>query len=96
MNLDELLESEMTVRSIMIERKDEVFAKGIAQANDGLCCVFSCGGGRLLFAAAKDRAADLDELIADLKLDLLPEKRLLDVVELNCTTEPVPRAHMQK
>lgn len=73
MHLDELLEPEMIVRSIIIERKDEVFAKGVAQAADGLCCVFSVGDGKLLFVAAKDRAADLDELINDLELELKPD-----------------------
>ncbi len=70
MDLEDLLGHEMTVRSIIVERKDEVFAKGIAQAADGLCCVFSQGEGKLLFVCAKDRAADLDVMVNDLELEL--------------------------
>jgi hypothetical protein len=60
----------MTVRSMTIERKHEAFAKGVAQASDGLCCVFSEGNGKLLFAAPRDRAADLNELVDDLEVEL--------------------------
>ena len=70
LKLDELLGSEMTERSITVQRRDEVFARGIAQAADGLCCVFSIGQGKLVFVAARDRAADLDELMNDLELEL--------------------------
>ncbi len=60
----------MTVRSLTVQRKHEAFVKGIAQASDGLCCVFSVGAGRLLFAAAKDRAADLNDLVNELEMEL--------------------------
>lgn len=71
MDIKDLVDDSMTVRSLVVERKDEVFAKGVAQASDGLCCVFSMGQGQLLFVAARDRAADLDKLVEDLARELI-------------------------
>jgi len=70
MDLSELLDSEMTVRSITIQPRHEAYVKGVAQASDGLCCVFSAGRGNLFFVAPKDRAADLSILVDDLKVEL--------------------------
>jgi hypothetical protein len=47
-----------------------VYVKGIAQASDGLCCVFSEGGGHLSLASAEDRAADLQQLVQDIEIEL--------------------------
>lgn len=60
----------MTVRSMTIPRKHEAYVKAVAQASDGVCCVFSIGCGKLMFAAAKDRAADLNDLVNDLETEL--------------------------
>ena len=70
MDLSELLDSEMAVRSITIQPRHEAFVKGVAQASDGLCCVFSAGPGKLLFVAPRDRAADLSVLVDDLEVEL--------------------------
>ena len=70
MDLSELLDSDMTVRSITIQPRHEAYVKGVAQASDGLCCVFSVGQGKLLFVAPRDRAADLSVLIDDLEVEL--------------------------
>ena len=91
MHLDELLGPEMTVRSIIVRRKDEVFAKGIAQAADGLCCVFSMGDGKLLFVSAKDRAADLDELMNDLEFELKLDDYRANGGPMDGTADLVPR-----
>ena len=69
-DVSSLLDCDMTVRSLTVQRKHEAFVKGVAQASDGLCCVFSIGAGRLLFAAARDRAADLNNLVNDLEREL--------------------------
>jgi hypothetical protein len=70
MDLSELLDSEMTVRSMTIRPRHEAFVKGVAQASDGLCCVFSAGQGNLFFVAPRDRVADLNVLIDDLEVEL--------------------------
>jgi|GEM_PF-2769369 len=72
LDLSSLLDDELVIRSLSIAPKNEAFAKGVAQASDGLCCVFSAGSGNLLFVAAKDRAADLGELVDDLASELGP------------------------
>lgn len=62
--------SGMVQRRLRVDRKYEVLAKGIAQASDGLCCVFAEGEGQLVFAAPEDRVADLSELVDDLCQEL--------------------------
>lgn len=66
MNTSAPVYSGMVQRRLRVAQKHEVLAKGIAQASDGLCCVFAEGEGQLVFAAAEDRVADLDELVEDL------------------------------
>jgi len=70
MDLSELLDTEMTVRSMKIQPRHEAYVRGVAQASDGLCCVFSAGQGELLFVAPRDRAADLSALVDDLEVEL--------------------------
>jgi hypothetical protein len=67
---ESLLGPHLTVRKLSVVAKDVVFVKAIIQASDGLCCVFSDGGGELLLAAAEDRAADLHQLADDLEFEL--------------------------
>ncbi len=62
----ELLGRLLTTRELCVQPKDVVYVKGIAQASDGLCCVFSGGGGNLVLASIENRAADLQELVQDL------------------------------
>jgi hypothetical protein len=68
---ESLLGTELTVRKLVVCPKDVVFVKAIIQASDGLCCLFSDGGGELLLAAAEDRAADLQQLVQDLETELV-------------------------
>lgn len=67
---ESLLGPRLTIRKLSVVAKDVVFVKAIIQASDGLCCVFSDGGGELLLAAAEDRAADLHRLVDDLEFEL--------------------------
>lgn len=67
---EELLGPQLSIRKLSVEPRDVVYVKGIAQASDGLCCVFSDGGGNLVLACAEDRAADLQQLIDDLTIEL--------------------------
>ena len=62
--------SQLTIRKLSVKPKDVVYVKGIAQASDGLCCVFSEGGGHLSLASAEDRAADLQQLVQDIEIEL--------------------------
>ncbi len=71
----DLLGPQLSIRKLCVQPRDVVYVKGIAQASDGLCCVFSDGGGNLVLACAENRAADLQQLVDDL------------VVELNCISE---------
>jgi hypothetical protein len=66
----ELLGPELSIRKLSVQPRDVVYVKGIAQASDGLCCVFSDGGGSLVLACAENRAADLQQLVDDLKSEL--------------------------
>ncbi len=67
---ESLLGPQLTIRKLNVVAKDVVYVKAIIQASDGVCCVFSDGGGELLLAAAEDRAADLHRLADDLELEL--------------------------
>ena len=67
---ESLLGPQLTIRKLNVLARDVVFVKSIIQASDGICCVFSDGGGELLLAAAEDRAADLHRLADDLELEL--------------------------
>jgi hypothetical protein len=67
---ESLLGPQLTIRKLNVLARDVVFVKSIIQASEGICCVFSDGGGELLLAAAEDRAADLHRLADDLELEL--------------------------
>jgi hypothetical protein len=56
----------MVTRTLVVRAKDVVFLKGIVEAHDGVAQVFGERGGSLVLAAPVSRAAELDELVADL------------------------------
>jgi len=60
----------MASRRLVVRAKDVVFVKGIVEAHDGLAHVFAESGGDLTIATAKDREAELDELVNDLASEL--------------------------
>ncbi len=60
----------MLLRPISVRPAEVVFVKGLVEASDGLCAVFAERGGELVLAAPHGRAAELDELLADLEVEL--------------------------
>jgi len=56
---------DMVTREICCADVDVVYVKSIAMAHDGLCCMFSDGGGKILLAAPRGREAELDLLVND-------------------------------
>jgi hypothetical protein len=60
----------MVTRSIVIRASDVVFLKGIVEAHDGVAQVFGEKGGALVLASPTSRAAELDELVRDLCIEL--------------------------
>ena len=60
----------MSTRRLVVRAKDVVFVKGVIEAHDGLAHVFAESGGDLVIAAATGRERELDELVADLALEL--------------------------
>ena len=59
------LVDDMVTREISCDDGDVVYVKSIAMAHDGLCCMFSDGGGKVLLAAPRGREAELDCLVND-------------------------------
>lgn len=58
------------VRRVDVRPPDVVYVKGILEASEGLGVVFAERGGELVIASAPDRAAALDELLADLVVEI--------------------------
>ena len=58
-----LIGPEMVTRRMVVRSKDVVFVKGVIEATEGLAQVFAEGGGDLVIAAPKERAAELDEFL---------------------------------
>lgn len=60
----------LLVRHVHVRPPDVVYVKGILEASDGLAVIFAERGGDLVIAAPPDRAAALDELLADLVTEI--------------------------
>lgn len=60
----------MVVREVSVKPPDVVFVKGLVEASDGLAAVFAERGGELLLATPHGREEELDELLADLEVEL--------------------------
>jgi hypothetical protein len=65
-----LSSDDLIVRDFDCERADVVYVKSIANAYDGLCCLFSEKGGKVRLVAPKGREAELDLLVNDLLEEL--------------------------
>lgn len=66
-----LIDSDMVVRAIELQRGEVVYVKSIVQASDGLCCLLADRSeGPILLAAPRDRKAELDRLVDDLVNEL--------------------------
>jgi hypothetical protein len=67
----------LVARMVSVPKEHVVFLKAILEASEGLGAVFAeprgrrtGGGGDLIVAAPVSRAAELDELLADLEVEL--------------------------
>ena len=60
----------MVVRALRVRAVDVVFVKGLLEASDGLAAVFAERGGELTIVAPEGRDAELEELLADLVIEL--------------------------
>ena len=70
MQLSELLDDGLIVRHLLVRNEDVVFVKGIFEASEGLCAMFSEHGGALTIVAPVSRADELDVVLADLAREL--------------------------
>jgi hypothetical protein len=68
--LSELLDDGLIVRRLLVKNEDVVFVKGIFEASEGLCAMFSECGGDLTLIAPASRARELDVLLSDLAREL--------------------------
>jgi hypothetical protein len=65
-----LLGEGLVVRRIVMRSRDVVFFKGVVEASEGLAAVFAEHGGDLVVAAPEARAAELDEVLDALCVEL--------------------------
>jgi hypothetical protein len=65
-----LITDDLIARKLECELSDVVYVKSIASAYDGLCCLFSDGGGGVQLVAPRGREAELDLLVNDLVEEL--------------------------
>ena len=70
MTVPSLCSDELIVRDFDCELVDVVYVKSIANAYDGLCCLFSEKGGKVRLVAPRGREAELDLLVNDLRDEL--------------------------
>lgn len=65
-----LLDDDLTVRRVYVRARDAVYVKGILEASEGVGVLFAERGGELVLATPHSRGDELDELIADLVLEI--------------------------
>lgn len=65
-----LLDSDLVARRVRVRARDTVFVRGVLEASEGLGVLFAEHGGDLVLAAPLALASALDEVIADLVLEL--------------------------
>jgi hypothetical protein len=73
------IDSDMIAREICCAEPDVVYVKSIATAYDGLCCLFSEGGGQIVLAAPRGREAELDRLVDDIVEEFVQTGRSITV-----------------
>jgi len=76
------LEEGLVVRSFNCSCSDVVYVKSIVTAYDGLCALFSDGGGAIRLVAPKGREAELDQLVDDLTQELSARSCMLGTREI--------------
>jgi len=70
LQLTELLDDGLIVRRLLVKNEDVVFVKGIFEASEGLCAMFSEHGGDLTIVAPVSREFELDVVLQDLAREL--------------------------
>lgn len=65
-----LIDADLVSRKVLVRDQDVVFVKGIFEASEGLGALFAERGGELTISAPLSRQRELDELLADLELEL--------------------------
>jgi hypothetical protein len=60
----------LSFRRIRVSARDVVFVKGVIDASEGLAAVFADEGGELTIATPPSQARLLDEMLADLAVDV--------------------------
>ncbi len=70
MELAELLDDGLLVRTLRVNSEDVVFVKGIFEASEGLCAMYAQRGGELTIVAPVSRALELDVVLKDLACEL--------------------------
>ena len=70
LELAELLDDGLMVRTLRVNPEDVVFVKGIFEASEGLCAMYAQRGGDLTIVAPVSRALELDVVLNDLAREL--------------------------
>jgi hypothetical protein len=65
-----LVDDDMITRRVGVPPRQVVFVKSIFEASEGVGVLFAERGGELLIAAPVGRERDLDELLADLEVEI--------------------------
>jgi hypothetical protein len=65
-----LLDSDLVARRVRVRARDTVFVRGVLEASEGVGVLFAEHGGDLVLATPLALASALDEVIADLVLEL--------------------------
>jgi len=65
-----LVDQDLVCRRVLVRDKDVVFVKGIFEASEGLGALFAERGGELIISAPLSRERELDEVLADLEIEL--------------------------
>jgi hypothetical protein len=78
--LSPLLDDELAVRRIIVDKRQVVYVRGVFEASEGLGAVFAmprslrasmdCVEGALTVAAPVSRTADMERVLADLSTEL--------------------------
>jgi hypothetical protein len=83
-----LITDDLVVRDLDCKLRDVVYVKSIAAAYDGLCCLFSEGGGAVQLVAPRGREAELDLLVNDLEREFRGHDETTDA-SLNLIQDPL-------
>jgi hypothetical protein len=65
-----LLDADLVARRVRVRARDAVFVRGVLEASEGVGVLFAEQGGDLVLATPRALEAALDEVIADLVLEL--------------------------